>query len=619
MDSVCQDLTKTKVPIQHDNVNWQSATRLLGIPTAMQCTAQTVDGRRCMRIDNYMFPFCKFHLESFCQLRIATSKVNPQAVGLYTLIPRATNDFVTFFGGDRLTMEELVERYEDDPDRAVFVYEVARRGYYRLANYEGIVLSEEQSELLNRDSDNRELLFDPGFNLDAIYTATPVGRYLASGISANAANVKVVRSPDIPSSFVKIVASKPIQAGQELIGTPGMFEATERVTAAIDEAAAREAIDVPERNKAWLASVQKSLRGTPESKLEKLSTYSSDLQREIVTNEQRLKQNADTVIEYGGRQLLLFDPDELTRTREDCLYRQDQLRLLQENVRQQQQLQQQLQQNPRRSTRIREAERLPDETEVTELPGGTTQSRKYKIVKRYKGEIDPEHPRVSCTTRCKGRSPSGEACRRECETGRLCKEHTAERLNVVIRDSTLPGAGSGLFAYKPGAAPDEVIFRPGGKEIVEYTGDRIDDLEVRRRYGYRDEFSRTDTYSQEKKGKMRTIKTEGELVEVRRNFLYGKDAPYLYRLPYSSGLEANYIDAIAPDCSPARYINDCVTAPQRCNARLSAESRGGQVRVFVYPTTDIKQDEEILVSYTSAEGSGYWKGMRQNRVLQLDV
>jgi hypothetical protein len=64
----------------------------------------------------------------------------------------------------------------------------------------------------------------------------------------------------------------------------------------------------------------------------------------------------------------------------------------------------------------------------------------------------------SCNT-CTSDTKAGNQCsRRTCNGGPTCWQHGKSRYFLRVKDSTIPGAGKGLFVDKPGAKPGEVVF-----------------------------------------------------------------------------------------------------------------------------------------------------------------
>ena len=127
--------------------------------------------------------------------------------------------------------------------------------------------------------------------------------------------------------------------------------------------------------------------------------------------------------------------------------------------------------------------------------------------------------------------------------------------HLRIKQSTIPGAGFGLFASDTSQPADAVTFRPRDL-IIDYDGEDIDIYELRRRYE-----GDTGPYAVEKR--------EGE--------------------EYQDG---------ACERSVASNINRA-SGGLRNNARL-AKGRNGRIKV--YATKNIRNGQEIFVSYG---GCGY--------------
>jgi hypothetical protein len=71
-----------------------------------------------------------------------------------------------------------------------------------------------------------------------------------------------------------------------------------------------------------------------------------------------------------------------------------------------------------------------------------------------------------------------------------------------------------------------------------------------------------------------------------------------------------YIDPIYSNQGPGRYANDCRKSKYACNAKFSLNSR--TKRVFIKAVKQIKQGDEILISY----GAGYWARAKGNSGLK---
>lgn len=128
--------------------------------------------------------------------------------------------------------------------------------------------------------------------------------------------------------------------------------------------------------------------------------------------------------------------------------------------------------------------------------------------------------------------------------------------HIVVKKSTLPGAGKGLFARH---------FIPKGTLIAEY------------------------------KGKITTWK---EVKEDNRNNVY------LYYMNRN-----HVIDARNHKKSKARYANDARGLKRIKGFTNNAVYAENGRRVYIESTKDIAPGEEILVNY----GKEYWEAIRHNQ------
>lgn len=69
---------------------------------------------------------------------------------------------------------------------------------------------------------------------------------------------------------------------------------------------------------------------------------------------------------------------------------------------------------------------------------------------------------------CRGTTAAGTPCTRStCTTGPYCWQHLRKEEFLRVKKSTIPGAGLGLFADKPGAKKGEVVFSNAKKTSPE--------------------------------------------------------------------------------------------------------------------------------------------------------
>ncbi|HRO48131.1 SET domain-containing protein [Agriterribacter sp.] len=132
----------------------------------------------------------------------------------------------------------------------------------------------------------------------------------------------------------------------------------------------------------------------------------------------------------------------------------------------------------------------------------------------------------------------------------------ADDIKLVIKKSTLPQAGKGLFTQS---------FIPSGTRIIEYKG-------------------RVTTWNEVKEKEADNV----YIMYVNRNHVINAQ-------PYSKAL--------------ARYANDAKGVGKIKGLRNNAVYATIKKRVYIKATRDIKAGEEILVDY----GKSYWQTMRANR------
>jgi hypothetical protein len=194
----------------------------------------------------------------------------------------------------------------------------------------------------------------------------------------------------------------------------------------------------------------------------------------------------------------------------------------------------------------------------------------------------------TCTAMKKDNTP---CTLRTCKVGPYCWIHTWTKLWLKVRPSTIPEAGLGLFAFKPGAKEGDVVFGPDIKppqvpkgKIVEYTGTR------------------------------RTAKQLDRAYRLIRGGNRERGTDYTYRNPFPTYVYKAtgdlYIDPIRSNAGVGRYANDCnepsagfLGGPKRheCNASFSSNTQTR--RAWIVANEDITQGEEIFVDYST----GYWK------------
>ena len=77
---------------------------------------------------------------------------------------------------------------------------------------------------------------------------------------------------------------------------------------------------------------------------------------------------------------------------------------------------------------------------------------------------------------------NGHRCRRKQYIGfNVCYQHLATDYRLRIKESTIRGAGKGLFAYN-GTNNDEIVFKMG-ERIIDYNAEITTTEEINKRYG----------------------------------------------------------------------------------------------------------------------------------------
>lgn len=86
------------------------------------------------------------------------------------------------------------------------------------------------------------------------------------------------------------------------------------------------------------------------------------------------------------------------------------------------------------------------------------------------------------TGRCRAHTKAGTRCKRNCIIGfEYCFTHLESEKELKIKDSTIPEANKGLFAYNHRKGNNEVLFRRGDT-ISQYNGENINTHTLDERY-----------------------------------------------------------------------------------------------------------------------------------------
>lgn len=97
----------------------------------------------------------------------------------------------------------------------------------------------------------------------------------------------------------------------------------------------------------------------------------------------------------------------------------------------------------------------------------------------------PERPTFTCVLKtkfCSEITKKGEHCRRKCVTPfEYCPIHL-EKYKLKIKDSTIPNAGKGLFAYMRNVPQTHIVFKRNDI-IIPYIGNIVNNKEIDEIYG----------------------------------------------------------------------------------------------------------------------------------------
>lgn len=74
-------------------------------------------------------------------------------------------------------------------------------------------------------------------------------------------------------------------------------------------------------------------------------------------------------------------------------------------------------------------------------------------------------------------------CNRQISIGLpYCRPHTRTKMHLDLKPSTVPNAGSGVFAHMPGTIDRVVVFHQGDT-VAQYFGQMLTEADIGRRYG----------------------------------------------------------------------------------------------------------------------------------------
>ncbi len=84
--------------------------------------------------------------------------------------------------------------------------------------------------------------------------------------------------------------------------------------------------------------------------------------------------------------------------------------------------------------------------------------------------------------RCEGQTRTGTQCSRNTVMGTgYCYQHLESIKHLKIKNSTVAGAGKGLFCFDKKREANEIIFRPNDI-IIDYRGENLSDNGIHQRY-----------------------------------------------------------------------------------------------------------------------------------------
>lgn len=153
--------------------------------------------------------------------------------------------------------------------------------------------------------------------------------------------------------------------------------------------------------------------------------------------------------------------------------------------------------------------------------------------------------------RCVGHNKNGAQCKRATLIGsNYCWTHLRSQFHLRIKDSTIPGAGKGLFADDPTQPAGAVVFRKDDT-LIGYRGEVISKQELDERYG-------------------------GDYT-----------APYALQVNRNTCIDAACVRGVASTAD---------ASPNNTNSRFSVHHNTASLKA----TKNIRNGEEIFVSYGRA-------------------
>lgn len=85
-------------------------------------------------------------------------------------------------------------------------------------------------------------------------------------------------------------------------------------------------------------------------------------------------------------------------------------------------------------------------------------------------QFETTHEAILTSSRCTGHNKNGQQCKRKMIIGfEYCPAHLASEKHLKVKQSTIPNAGKGLFAFDATKGANDIIFRANDK-ITDYNG-----------------------------------------------------------------------------------------------------------------------------------------------------
>jgi uncharacterized protein len=163
---------------------------------------------------------------------------------------------------------------------------------------------------------------------------------------------------------------------------------------------------------------------------------------------------------------------------------------------------------------------------------------------------------IETEVQCAAIAADGEQCRRITRRGNMCVQHAKTELGLEVKESTIPGAGLGLFT---------TIDRGPGNNLCLYAGKRVNDPD------------------------------------------FGND----YALTFKKGF---HIDASETTSCFGRYANASRGTKLKANCQLVYDTRSQEGWLRVKPKVRIKAGTELLIGY----GRTYWTARKPVPILETE-